>query len=73
MRVIMNGAELKRLREEQGLSKKDLAKAANVAQPTIKRAEDSGQMFPATVRRIAKTLGVDARLLAAPLASGSRR
>ena len=73
MHVITNGAEVRRLREEQGLSKKGLAEASGVAEPTIKRAEDSGQMFPATVRRIAKTLGVDARLLAAPLASGSRR
>ena len=73
MHVITNGAEVRRLREEQGLSKKGLAEAANVTQVTIARAEDSRPMFPATVRKIAKTLHVDARLIAAPLASGSRR
>jgi predicted transcriptional regulator len=59
--VIMDGVEVTRLREEQGLSKKDLAKEAGVAQPTIARAEDSRPMYPATVRRIAGALGVDPR------------
>jgi transcriptional regulator with XRE-family HTH domain len=61
--VIMNGAEVTRLREEQGLSKKDLAKKAGVSEPTIARAEDSQRMFPATARLLGAALGVDARSL----------
>jgi transcriptional regulator with XRE-family HTH domain len=63
MFIEMNGAEVTRLREEQGLSKKDLAKAANVTQATIARAERSQQMYPATARKIDEALGVDARSL----------
>jgi transcriptional regulator with XRE-family HTH domain len=61
--VIMNGAELKRLREEQGLSKKALAKAANVTQATASRAERSRRVYPATAELIGEALGVDQRTL----------
>jgi transcriptional regulator with XRE-family HTH domain len=59
--VIMDGERVTLLREEQGLSKKGLAEAANVTQATMARAEDSRPMYPATVRRIAGALGVDPR------------
>jgi transcriptional regulator with XRE-family HTH domain len=61
--VIMDGERVTRLREEQGLSKKDLANKAGVTQATIARAEDSRPMFPQTARLLGAALGVDPRVL----------
>jgi predicted transcriptional regulator len=63
MFIEMDGTEVTRLREEQGLSKKDLANKAGVTQATIARAEDSRPMYPETARLLGAALGVDARSL----------
>jgi transcriptional regulator with XRE-family HTH domain len=63
MFIKMDGTEVARLREEQGLSKRALAEAANVTQATVARAEDSQRMFPQTVRLLGAALGIDPRSL----------
>jgi transcriptional regulator with XRE-family HTH domain len=63
MFIKMDGTEVTRLREEQGLSKRALAEAANVTQPTVARGEDSQRMFPQTVRLLGAALGIDPRSL----------
>jgi transcriptional regulator with XRE-family HTH domain len=63
MFIKMDGTEVTRLREEQGLSKRALAEAANVTQATVARAEDSQRMFPQTVRLLGAALGIDPRSL----------
>ncbi|WP_237107251.1 helix-turn-helix transcriptional regulator [Nonomuraea sp. MG754425] len=54
------GELLRRLRKEAGLTGKDLAQRAQVAQPTISRIE-TGQLLPTpeTVERLVAALGLD--------------
>ncbi|MFF4198247.1 helix-turn-helix domain-containing protein [Nonomuraea sp. NPDC001831] len=56
------GELLRRLRREAGLTGKDLAVRAQVAQPTISRIE-TGQLLPApeTVERLVAALGLESR------------
>ncbi|MEV0424068.1 helix-turn-helix domain-containing protein [Streptosporangium canum] len=54
------GELLRRLRKDAGLTGKDLALRAGVAQPTISRIE-TGQLLPVpeTVDRLVEALGLD--------------
>ncbi|MEO3800137.1 helix-turn-helix transcriptional regulator [Nonomuraea sp. B1E8] len=54
------GELLRRLRKDEGLTGKDLAQRAQVAQPTISRIE-TGQLLPTpeTVERLVAALGLD--------------
>jgi DNA-binding transcriptional regulator YiaG len=61
--IEMNGEKVRSLRKAQGLYKKDLARLANVTQPTLRRAEQSRRVYPATARKLGKALGVDPRSL----------
>ena len=63
MFIEMNGEKVRSLRKAQGLYKKDLARLANVTQPTLRRAEQSRRVYPATARKLGKALGVDPRSL----------
>jgi transcriptional regulator with XRE-family HTH domain len=63
MFIEMNGEKVRSLREEQGLSKRELSRLSNVTEATVARAERGERMFPSTVRRLAEVLGVDARSL----------
>jgi len=54
------GAEVRRIREENGLSQDDLVMAANVSKPALSRLE-RGEVVPSIpiLQRVAGTLGVD--------------
>lgn len=56
------GQLIKEEREKSGISQNQLAKQAGISQPNLSRIE-SGQQDPsiATLREIAKALGVDYR------------
>ncbi len=57
-------AKLKRLREEQVLSQRELARMAGLAQGTVWRLENGfEQARPLTIRKIAEVLGVEPREL----------
>lgn len=60
----MNG-QLRRLREQNALSRKDLAEIAGVDESTIYRLENgrSRKAMPKTVRQLARALGVEPRVL----------
>jgi len=56
---------LRRLRLEQAYSQVELAKRAGVSRATVMKAEAGHQIRPASVRRLAKALGVRPRILQA--------
>lgn len=49
---------LERLRLARALSQRDLAKLAGVSPTTIVRAEQGEDVYPSTVRKLARALGV---------------
>ena len=56
--------QLKRLRQEQALSLRDLARRSGVAYDTINRLELGKQdAQPRTIRRLAEALGVEPKVL----------
>lgn len=57
--------QLRRLREQNALSRKDLAEIAGVDESTIYRLENgrSRKAMPRTVRQLAKALGVEPQVL----------
>ncbi len=57
-------AKLKRLREEQVLSQRELARMAGLAQGTVWRLENGfKEARPLTIRKIAGALGVEPKEL----------
>ncbi len=57
-------AKLKRLREEQVVSQRELARMAGLAQGTVWRLENGfKEAHPQTIRKIAGVLGVEPREL----------
>jgi DNA-binding XRE family transcriptional regulator len=54
---------LRRVREEQALTQRQLAQQADVTQATIVHAERGGDVRPTTVRKLADALGVQPREL----------
>ena len=50
---------VKALREERGMTKRDLAAAAGVSVTTARNAERGGPVRSKTARRVAAALGVD--------------
>lgn len=50
--------ELRALRQTQALSMRDLAQRAGVSPASVFRAEQGKPMYPTTVRKLAKALGV---------------
>ena len=60
----MDRMQLKRLRQEQALSLRDLARRSGVAYDTINRLELGKQdAQPRTIRRLAEALGVQPKEL----------
>jgi transcriptional regulator with XRE-family HTH domain len=60
----VDGMKLKRLREEQVLSQRELARMAGLTHQTIWRFENgSTNAHPQTIRKIAGVLGVEPRKL----------
>jgi transcriptional regulator with XRE-family HTH domain len=54
---------LRRIREEQTLTQRDLAQRSGITQATIVHAEKGGEVRPSTVRRLADALCVHPREL----------
>ena len=54
---------LQAFRERRGVTRYALAKAAGLSQHTIRKAEMGGLVQPETIRRIARTLGVQEKSL----------
>lgn len=60
----VNAAKLKRLREDQVLSQRELARMAGLTQMTVWRLENGfSEAHPQTIRKIAGVLGVAPREL----------
>jgi transcriptional regulator with XRE-family HTH domain len=60
----VDGLKLQRLREEQVLSQRDLARMAGLSHQTVWRFENgSTNAHPQTIRKIAGALGVEPREL----------
>jgi transcriptional regulator with XRE-family HTH domain len=57
--VVMNSERVEELREEKGLSKRDLAGVAGVSVSTAKRVERELAVMFRTGRAVAKALGVE--------------
>lgn len=57
---VLSATKLRAARERAVLSQLELARAAKVSRQTVARLEagDDGQPFPATIRKLAKALGV---------------
>jgi transcriptional regulator with XRE-family HTH domain len=56
---VMNSERVRSLREEKGLSKRDLAAAASVSETTLRRVEHEEPVCFRTGRAVANALGVD--------------
>jgi transcriptional regulator with XRE-family HTH domain len=54
---------LKRMRLKVPLSQRELAQRSGVAASTIANAETGAEVYPSTVRRLAKALGCEPREL----------
>jgi transcriptional regulator with XRE-family HTH domain len=58
--------QLRRLREEQALTQRELSERSGITQATIVHAERGGETRPTTVRKLADALGVEPRELMRP-------
>ena len=58
MYVVLDSEQVRILREEKGLSKRDLAAAASVSETTLRRVEREEPVYFRTGRAVAKALGV---------------
>jgi transcriptional regulator with XRE-family HTH domain len=56
--VVMNSERVRSLREERGLTRRDLAVAAGVSETTLRRVEREEPVYFRTGRAVAKALGV---------------
>ena len=69
MLVTLNGEMVRRLRESNWMTMRELAEAAGVSESTISNVESQTQkkrVRPKTARKIAVALGVEPRRLACP-------
>jgi ribosome-binding protein aMBF1 (putative translation factor) len=57
--VVLDSEQVRILREEKGLSKRDLAAAASVSETTLRRVEREEPVYFRTGRKVAKALGVE--------------
>jgi transcriptional regulator with XRE-family HTH domain len=57
--VVMNSERVQSLREERGLSRRDLATAAGVSETTARRVEREEPVTFRTGRKVADALGVE--------------
>ncbi len=66
MYVVMDSPRVRELREERGLSRRDLAQAVGLAESTLRRVERGGVVRLATVRKVAAHLGEEPVEIARP-------
>jgi transcriptional regulator with XRE-family HTH domain len=57
--VVMNAEQVRSLREEKGLTRRDLATAAGVSETTARRVEREEPVCFRTGRKVADALGVE--------------
>jgi DNA-binding XRE family transcriptional regulator len=62
----MNADKVKALRARRGMSRKDLAAAADISLETVKNAERKATVQAATVWKVARVFGLEARDIARP-------
>lgn len=60
------GSNIKRIREEKGMTQKELANKLKVSEPMISQYESKKTLKLETIRKIAKALGVSYNLLIEP-------
>ena len=59
MYVVMDSERVRELREEKGMSRRDLAGAAGISAKTVRRVELEEPVYFRTGRAVAKALGVE--------------
>ena len=59
MYVVMNSERVRELREEKGMTRRDLAGAAGISAETVRRVELEEPVYFRTGRAVAKALGVE--------------
>ena len=59
MYVVMNRERVQELREEKGMTRRDLAGAAGISAQTARRVELEEPVYFRTGRAVAKALGVE--------------
>jgi predicted transcriptional regulator len=55
-------AQLKELREERGLTQKEMAERMNISQPQLSKFENSDDFYLSTLRRYVEALDADLEL-----------
>jgi len=58
--VEVDARKLRRLRRKRVLTLRELGEKAGVSKDTISRIEREGTAYPATIRKLAKALDIDA-------------
>lgn len=69
MMLQVHGMKIKYLRNALGMSQEECCKKAGISRKTLSRLERDCNARPATVRKLAAALGIDARSLAVPESS----
>ena len=59
MYVVMDSERVRELREEKGMSRRDLAGAAGISAQTVRRVELEEPVYFRTGRAVAEALGVE--------------
>jgi transcriptional regulator with XRE-family HTH domain len=57
--VVMDSSRVRELREEKGMTRRDLAGAAGISAETVRRVELEEPVYFRTGRAVAKALGVE--------------
>jgi len=66
MYAVMYGERVRRLREEKGLSKRDLAAAAGISESTARNVEQEATVQGTTARKVARVFVVESSRIAHP-------
>jgi transcriptional regulator with XRE-family HTH domain len=61
--VEVNVEALREFRRQRVLTITDLAEKAGVSKNTVSKAENGGSVYPSTIRKLARALGVEPREL----------
>ena len=67
MYAVMNSERVRKLREEKGMSRRDLADAAGISESTARNAERAAVVASATAWKVASVFGLEARDIARPV------
>jgi transcriptional regulator with XRE-family HTH domain len=63
MYVILDGERVRELREEEGMSRRDLAATAGISPTTLRRVEDNrGPVSLTSARKVGRALDVNPRV-----------